>query len=70
METEAGTVYALNGPFMSPFIGGGLVTSMWPFLIARFGALGFGLIACTISIAILVALRLFLWDNAPKREQR
>mgnify|MGYP000783067226 FL=1 len=28
METEAGTIYALDCPLMSPFIGGGLVTVM------------------------------------------
>lgn len=70
METNTGTIYALNGPFMSPFIGGGLVTSMWPYLIQRFGALGFGFAACGVSVAILIALRIFFWEKSPVRKQR
>ena len=70
METDAGTIYALDGPLMSPFIGGGLVTSMWPFLIASMGAMKFGFIACAISLAILVVLRLFFWKKDFKMQQR
>ena len=70
METDAGTIYALDGPFMSPFIGGGLVTSMWPFLITSMGALKFGLVACAISLAILLVLRLFFWNKNFKMQQR
>ena len=70
METDAGTIYALDGPFMSPFIGGGLVTSMWPFLITSMGAMKFGLVACAISLAILLVLRLFFWNKNFKMQQR
>ena len=56
METNAGTIYALDGPLMSPFIGGGLVTSLWPAMISKFGATVWGLIACGISLAILVVI--------------
>lgn len=70
METDAGTIYALDGPLMSPFIGGGLVTSMWPFLITSMGAMKFGFIACGISLAILVVLRLFFWKKDFKMQQR
>ena len=70
METEAGTIYALNGPLMSPFIGGGLVTSMWPFLISSMGAMKFGFIACGISVAILIVLRMFFWNKNFKMQQR
>ena len=70
LETDAGTIYALDGPLMSPFIGGGLVTSMWPFLITSMGAMKFGFIACGISLAILVVLRLFFWKKDFKMQQR
>lgn len=70
METDVGTIYALDGPFMSPFIGGGLVTSMWPFLISSMGAMTFGFVACGISLAILVVLRLLFWKKNFKMEQR
>ena len=51
-------------------IGGGLVTSMWPFLITSMGAMKFGFIACGISLAILVVLRLFFWKKDFKMQQR
>ena len=55
---------------MSPFIGGGLVTSMCPTLVSSMGNMWFGLMACGISIAILVVLRMFFWIKSPKMEQR
>ncbi len=70
METKAGTIYALDGPLMSPFIGGGLITSMWALMIAEFGVLPFGLVTCAISIAFLAVLRIFFWDKQAKKEQR
>ncbi len=70
METNAGSIYALGSPFMSPFIGGGLVTSMWPSLIASMGVLTFGLISCGISIAILFILRILFWNNNFQKVQR
>ena len=68
--TEAGTLYALGTPFVSPFIGGGLVTSLWPLLIERLGSLGFGLVACAISVAIICVMRVFFWNAHPQMQQR
>lgn len=70
METRAGSIYALGCPLMSPFIGGGLVTAMWPQLITSLGVLKFGLVTCGISIAILIVLRIFFWNKNVKMEQR
>ena len=70
METNAGTIYALNGPLMSPFIGGGLVTSMWPTLIVKFGATTWGLIACGISIAIFLVIFFVFRVKNFKMQQR
>lgn len=70
METEAGTIYALDCPFMSPFIGGGLVTTAYPFLILRFGALVTGLIFTGGALAIILVLRLLFWNKNFKKEQR
>lgn len=70
METKAGSIYALDGPFMSPFIGGGLVTAMWPSLINSMGVLIFGLAACGISIAMLALMRIFFWNKDFKMQQR
>ncbi|MGI5963747.1 MAG: hypothetical protein ACOX7N_08550 [Lawsonibacter sp.] len=70
METDAGTIYALDGPFSSPFIGGGLVTTAYPYIILSMGVLTAGLMFCGISIAILLVLRLFFWNKNAKMEQR
>lgn len=70
METDAGSVYALDGPLMSPFIGGGLVTTAYPYIIRSLGAAMTGLIFCAASLAIIGVLRLFFWNPNFKKEQR
>ncbi len=70
METDAGTIYALGCPLMSPFIGGGLVTTAYPYIINSIGSLAAGLIFCGASIAVLIVLRLALWNKNPQKTQR
>lgn len=69
METDAGTVYALGSPFMSPFIGGGLITTAYPLLINQFGALFCGLALCGSALVIILLLRIFLWIKTPQMKQ-
>ena len=66
METDAGTIYALGCPLMSPFIGGGLVTTAYPYIINSIGPLAAGLIFCGASIAVLIVLRMTLWNKHPQ----
>jgi len=70
MNTDVGTVYALGCPFMSPFIGGGLVTTAYPMLIKNFGAMTTGLGFCGGALVLLIILRMFFWIKNPKLEQR
>jgi len=70
METSAGTIYALDSPFNSPFIGGGLITAMWPALITAMGALRFGVAACGISVAIFLVLLFALRIKNFRMQQR
>ena len=70
METDAGTVYALGCPFMSPFIGGGLVTTAYPMLIKNFGVLTTGIGFCLGALLIIAILRGFFWIKNPVLEQR
>lgn len=71
MKTDAAKIYALNAPFSSPFVGGGLVTSAVPGLISMFGAL-----KCGIGFTALFFLMIILchvagcWNKNPKFEQR
>jgi ESS family glutamate:Na+ symporter len=70
METDAGTVYALGCPFMSPFIGGGLVTTAYPMLIQKFGALGAGGALIGGALVLFIILRIFFWNKNPAFVQR
>lgn len=70
METDAGAIYALDCPFMSPFIGGGLVTTLYPYFISTWGALNAGLFFCAASLALLVVLRVMFWNKEVVMEQR
>ena len=70
METDAGAIYALDCPFMSPFIGGGLVTTLYPYFIHSWGVLNAGLFFCVASIALLGVLRVFFWNKEVVMQQR
>jgi len=70
METDAGTVYALGCPFMSPFIGGGLVTTAYPMMIQKFGALGAGAALIGGALVLFIILRVFFWNKNPAFVQR
>lgn len=69
METEAGTIYALGCPLMSPFIGGGLITTAYPYIIQNIGPLASGIIFCGLSIAVIILLRLFVWNKTSPQKQ-
>ncbi|MBM7587307.1 ESS family glutamate:Na+ symporter [Bacillus pakistanensis] len=58
MKTEAASAYAIRAPFYSPFLGGGLITSIVPVLIINYGTtlVGFGFLL--VSILILVVSKL------------
>lgn len=70
METEAGTIYALDSPFLSPFCGGGLITSAWPFMIAGMGLGGFTALTLGVVVVLMVVLRIFFWNKSFKYQQR
>ncbi len=70
METDAGTVYALGCPFSSPFIGGGLITTAYPYIILSMGALSTGLVFCAAAAVLILLLRIFCWNKSFKLEQR
>lgn len=70
METDTATIYALGGPFCSPFTGGGLLTTAYPYLILKMGALNAALILIAAALVCLVVMRVLFWDKNAKREQR
>jgi ESS family glutamate:Na+ symporter len=71
MKTDAAKIYALNAPFSSPFIGGGLVTSAYPALIAMFGAVQCGAAFMGLALLCLIGCRIVgCWNSHPQFEQR
>lgn len=71
MKTDAAKIYALNAPFSSPFIGGGLVTSAYPVLIASFGAVQCGAAFMGLALLCVLGCRLVgCWNSHPQFEQR
>ena len=72
MKTDAAETYALGTPFCSPFVGGGLVTTAYPYLISSMGNLKMGLLFLGITIAVFMLCRLIpgLWQKKPRYEQR
>lgn len=71
MKTDVGSMYALSSTFMSPFVGGGLITSAYPLLITGWGITQCGLVFTGIAVALILFLRIFgFWIKNPKLEQR
>ena len=72
-KTGAFRGFALRAPFSSPFVGGGLVTAMFPIAVANWGNLAVG-IGCAVLCALLIGLAMAtgIWKRPTVRtaEQR
>lgn len=68
MKTTASEGFAARTPFCSPLIGGGLLTSITPGLVARYGGLTVGGVYLAGVVILLVVPRLFGWWYAPNRK--
>lgn len=68
MRTDAARGYALRAPFASPFVGGGLITALFPILADEYGNLWLG-IGCLVScVAVLGIARLLgVWHTPGTR---
>lgn len=72
MKTNASEGFAARTPFCSPLIGGGLLTSITPGLVARYGGLKIGGVYLAGVIILLLLPQVFGWWNplAKKRMMR
>lgn len=61
MKTNAGVAYALRGPFISPIVGGGILSASLPVIIAQYGALNSGLVFLGLFFAVLVICKMAGW---------
>lgn len=64
MKTNAYRGFALRAPFSSPFVGGGLITAMFPILVAQNGNLWVGLGCLGLCVVMVVLAMVFgLWKK-------
>jgi len=69
-KTGAFRGFALRAPFASPFVGGGLVTAMFPIAVANWGNLAVGIgcaVLCTLLIGVAMATG--IWKRPAARER-
>lgn len=66
LNTVAGRAYALRAPFLSPFIGGGLITSLVPILAATRGPLLTGAVSLALFLVLLLLAKLLGFWRSPK----
>ncbi|SFN38706.1 glutamate:Na+ symporter, ESS family [Pseudonocardia ammonioxydans] len=67
MRTNAYRTFALRSPFVSPFIGGGLVTAAFPLIVVQYGNLWLGLGATALCVAMIGLARVLGIWRAPVR---
>lgn len=61
---------ALSRPFVSPFIGGGLVTALFPILVMEYGNLWVGLGCLAFCVALMPLAKIFgLWVPSSSRRR-
>lgn len=70
MNTESGKAYALRAPLYSPFLGGGLITSIIPVLMMQSSSLIVGLVCLGILIVLLIAAKVFGLLSKPNKDAK
>lgn len=65
MKSDAGKAFALRAPFFSPFVGGGLLTSILPLLANNYGTLKIGIIFMALILLLLGAAKILGFWNKP-----
>lgn len=64
LQTDAAKAYAIRSPFISPVIGGGLLTSALPVLVVTYGGLAVGLVALfAAGVCIIIAVAAGYWTK-------
>lgn len=58
MESDAFIAYGLRAPFVAPFSGGGILTTLMPMLVLTYGALSIGAISIVVFIVVMIICKL------------
>ena len=62
-KSDALEVIAVSAAFTTWAGGGGVLTSLTPELVVKYGAMGVGLIYLAMFVACFLILRIFLWNK-------
>ena len=65
MKTDVLKAFAMRAPFFSPFVGGGLLTSVLPFMTVKYGPLAIGLGFLAAVVALVFLARVFGFWHKP-----
>lgn len=68
-KTDAGRAFALRSPFASPFVGGGLITAMFPIVAVQYGNLWLGIGSIVLCVLVLLAAKVLGIWGPPQRGQ-
>lgn len=68
MKSNASEGFAARTPFCSPLLGGGILTSITPGLVVKYGALAVGLSYLAAFVIIILLPRVFGWWHSPKEK--
>lgn len=70
LKTDASRAFALRLPFASPFVGGGLITAIFPLMAIQYGNLILGLGSLLVCVILIVVARILgIWQPRAKQAQ-
>lgn len=67
MKTSASEGFAARTPFCSPLLGGGILTSITPELVVKYGAATVGFVYLAALVVLILLPRAFGWWHSPKK---
>ncbi|WP_150460867.1 sodium/glutamate symporter [Nesterenkonia ebinurensis] len=67
MKTSAYRGYAMRAPFSSPFVGGGIITALFPIMVAQYGNFWIGLGCLALCLLLMgLAMAIGMWKSPKK----
>lgn len=71
LKTDASRAFALRLPFASPFVGGGLITAIFPLMAVQYGNLWLGLGSLLVCVVLTIIARVSgIWQPRNKQPKK
>ncbi len=68
LKTLGSKAYAIQAPFTSPLLGGGIVTALMPLAIVKYGNWVVGLVSCGIVVVLVLLAKIFGCWHKPNKD--